>query len=278
MPAQMTGTPRTTDETSLSDHKVARSIFSTFLKLGLISFGGPIAHLAYFRDEFVTKRRWLTERSYADIIALCQFLPGPASSQVGMSLGLLRGGYRGALLAWLGFTLPSAILMMLFAVAISYSTTLPLGLLHGLKIVVVAVVAQAAWGMATQYCRTTARVAIMLACTAALLWMPTITTQLSVLVLSGIAGLSLFHSPNNTVEHEPINVSVGHRAAIISLAIFALLLVTLPLIAHVNPAIHIVDIFYRSGALVFGGGHVVLPLLQSQTVGNGLVSNETFLA
>ena len=169
------------------------TVFLIFLRLGLTSFGGPIAHLGYFRDEFVSRRKWLSERSYADLVALCQFLPGPASSQVGLALGLSRAGYRGAMAAWAGFTLPSAVALMLFAMGIStYGEMIPTGALHGLKIVAVAVVAQAVWGMARNLCTDALRVTIMAAATCAVLMFPTALGQISVIVVSAILGEALF--------------------------------------------------------------------------------------
>lgn len=255
-------------------------IFLIFLRLGLTSFGGPIAHLGYFRDEFVTRRQWLTERSYADLVALCQFLPGPASSQVGMALGLFRGGYTGALAAWAGFTLPSALALILFALGITrYGDAIPPGLLHGLKVVAVAVVAQAIWGMARTLCTDALRVTIMVIAACVVLLMPSAGGQVGVIALAALAGLLLF-KPRQSAEHEPLPVIISRYAGLFWLALFFILLVGLPLLTTLipNQSLSLVDAFYRSGALVFGGGHVVLPLLQSEVVPVHWVSNETFLA
>lgn len=255
-------------------------VFLIFLRLGLTSFGGPIAHLGYFHEEFVNRRRWLSERSYADLVALCQFLPGPASSQVGIALGLSRSGYRGALAAWTGFTLPSAVAMILFAVGISsYGELIPSGILHGLKVVAVAVVAQAVWGMARSLCPDAQRVTIMAAAACLVLWMPSALGQVSVIAAAGIVGVLLF-KPSRESAHEPLPIAVGHTAAILWLTLFFGLLIGLPLLARLFPGqtLEIISAFYRAGSLVFGGGHVVLPLLQAEVVAPGWISAESFLA
>jgi chromate transporter len=256
------------------------SVFKVFLRLGLTSFGGPIAHLGYFRNEFVNRRQWLSERSFADLVALCQFLPGPSSSQVGIALGLSRAGYRGALAAWAGFTLPSAILLILFALGITrWGELLPAGLLHGLKVVAVAVVAQAVWGMARSFCTDLPRIAIMALATGILLAWPTALGQVGVILGAGVLGLLLF-KPSRDGEHEPLPITVGHGAGLLLLGLFFALLLGLPLLAQLWPSqtLQLIDAFYRAGSLVFGGGHVVLPLLQSEVVNTGWVSNEAFLA
>lgn len=256
------------------------AVFLIFLCLGLTSFGGPIAHLGYFRDEFVVRRQWLSERSYADLVALCQLLPGPASSQVGIALGLSRSGYRGALAAWLGFTLPSAIALILFALGIaSYGDAMPAGVLHGLKVVAVAVVAQAVWGMARNLCPDAPRISIMAAATCFVLLIPSAWGQVSVIILAAIVGLLLF-KPQQGEAHDPLPISVRRRVGLFWLALFFALLLGLPLLAAVfpNQTLAMVDAFYRAGSLVFGGGHVVLPLLQAEVVPTGWVDNDAFLA
>lgn len=256
------------------------SIFLIFLHLGLTSFGGPVAHLGYFREEFVTRRQWLSERSYADLVALCQFLPGPASSQVGMALGLSRSGYAGALAAWAGFTLPSAVVLILFALGISnHGDVISPEALHGLKVVAVAVVAQAVWGMARNLCTGVLRVTIMAVAACVVLLVPSAWGQVGTIVAAGIAGLLVFQ-PTQDGAHDPLPITVSHRAGVIWLTLFFALLVGLPLLAQIvpNPVIAMMDAFYRAGALVFGGGHVVLPLLQAAVVPSGWVSNEAFLA
>lgn len=251
-----------------------------FLRLGLTSFGGPIAHLGYFRDEFVNRRRWLSERSYADLVALCQFLPGPASSQVGMALGLLRQGYSGAFAAWAGFTLPSAIALILFALSLSnHATAIPAGALHGLKVAAVAVVAQAVWGMARNLCTDTPRITIMAMAACIALFASSALGQVGIIAAAGVAG-SLLFKPAPNEDHEPLPVTVSPRAGLLWLTLFFALLAGLPMLATLLPcqAIADIDAFFRSGALVFGGGHVVLPLLQAAVVPTGWVSNDAFLA
>lgn len=256
------------------------SVFLIFLRLGLTSFGGPIAHLGYFRDEFVTRRRWLSEGSYAELVALCQFLPGPASSQVGIALGLSRSGYAGALAAWAGFTLPSAIALMLFAIGLAnHADALPSGALHGLKVVAVAVVAQAVWGMARALCPDVPRITIMAAATCFLLLVPTAWGQVAVIALSAILGLLLF-KPQQQTTHEFLPITIRRRVGLLWLALFLVLLIGLPVLASRLPSqtLSMVEAFYRVGALVFGGGHVVLPLLQAELVPIGWVDQGTFLA
>ncbi|MFN3358733.1 MAG: chromate efflux transporter [Pseudomonas sp.] len=256
------------------------SVFLIFLRLGLTSFGGPIAHLGYFRDEFVTRRRWLSERSYADLVALCQFLPGPASSQVGIALGLQRAGYGGALAAWAGFTLPSALLLIVLALGLAqHSEALPSGVLHGLKVVAVAVVAQAVWGMARNLCRGVVRVTLMVIAAVLALLTASAWGQVAVIAAAGVAGLLLF-TPTPNTEHEALPMPIRRRTGALWLGLFALLLVALPLLAETlhNQSLALVDAFYRSGALVFGGGHVVLPLLQAEVVAPHWISKDLFLA
>lgn len=256
------------------------SVFLIFLRLGLTSFGGPIAHLGYFRDEFVTQRQWLTERSYADLVALCQFLPGPASSQVGIALGLSRSGYTGALAAWAGFTLPSAIALILFALGIaSYGDAMPSGVLHGLKVVAVAVVAQAVWGMARNLCPDAPRITIMAAATCFVLLVPSAWGQVGVIAIAAVVGLLLF-KPQQGAAHDPLPIAMRRRVGLFWLTLFFALLMGLPLLTAMFPnhTLAMVDAFYRAGSLVFGGGHVVLPLLQAEVVPSGWVSNDAFLA
>ncbi|HWG04852.1 MAG TPA: chromate efflux transporter, partial [Beijerinckiaceae bacterium] len=252
-----------------------------FLKLGVSCFGGPIAHLGYFRSEFVQRRRWLGEQAYADLVALCQFLPGPASSQVGFSIGWMRAGALGALAAWTGFTLPSAILLVVFAYG-SQQLTGPVasGLLHGLKLVAVAIVAQAVWGMARTLAPDRQRASI--ATLSALIVLASngaAAGQISAILLGGLAGLWLCsEAPPTEAGRLPIIVPTG--AAIFAFVAFFALLGGLPL-AHALwsvPALAVFDAFYRSGALVFGGGHVVLPLLREAFVAPGWISDNTFLA
>ncbi|MBQ0921892.1 chromate efflux transporter [Hydrogenophaga aromaticivorans] len=262
----------------------AWAVFLIFLRLGLTSFGGPVAHLGYFRSEFVERRRWLSEAAYADFVALCQFLPGPASSQVGLALGLARAGYAGAFAAWAGFTLPSAIALIALALGLTQAgdalqSGAGAGLLHGLKVVAVAVVAQAVWGMARSLCPDAPRRALMLAIAALLLAWPGTGTQLLAIALAGVLGLLLMR-PAADAPHEPMSVPVSRTAGAAWLALFFALLLSLPLLLQAMPsqALALVDAFYRAGALVFGGGHVVLPLLQASVVPPGWVSSDAFLA
>jgi len=270
----------TTTSAPTATHDSAWRVFLIFLRLGLTSFGGPIAHLAYFREEFVVRRRWLTEHSYSDLVALCQFLPGPASSQVGMALGLSRAGYRGALAAWAGFTLPSAVALILFALGVAaWGDALPAGVLHGLKVVAVAVVAQAVWGMARTLCSDVPRVSLMAAAACvALLW-PGAWVQVGLIAVAALLGLAVFPALQQG-PHDVLPIRVRRRTGLALLTLFGLLLVVLPLLAAAWPgqALSMVDAFYRAGSLVFGGGHVVLPLLQSEVVPHGWVSKDTFLA
>ena len=260
--------------------KSAWAVFLIFLRLGLTSFGGPVAHLGYFRDEFVIRRKWLTENSYADLIALCQFLPGPASSQVGIAIGLSRAGYAGALAAWTGFTLPSAIVLMLFAIGISsYGDIVPLGVLHGLKVAAVAVVAQAVWGMGKNLCTDVARISIMALAACFVLLVPSALAQVSVIAIAAIIGL-LWFKPEKVIAHDPLPITVRRRTGLVWLFLFFSLLIGLPLLTALYPSqtLSMVDTFFRAGSLVFGGGHVVLPLLQAEIVPAGWISNDTFLA
>ncbi len=256
------------------------AVFLVFLRLGLTSFGGPVAHLGYFREELVVRRRWLSERNYADLVALCQFLPGPASSQVGMALGLARAGYPGALAAWLGFTLPSAVALILFALGLAHwGDAVPAGLLHGLKVVAVAVVAQAVWGMARSLCPDAPRISLMAVAACAVLWWSSAWAQVLVLALAALVGLWTL-APGQGAAHEPLPIPVGRRAGMAWLALFVALLLGLPWAAAVFPhaTLAVADAFYRAGSLVFGGGHVVLPLLQAELVPTGWVDQDTFLA
>ena len=248
--------------------------------LGLTSFGGPVAHLGYFRTEFVEKRKWLSERDYAELVALCQFLPGPASSQVGLAIGLLRGHYRGALAAWLGFTLPSAIVLILFSVSLPLlQSELTQGVLHGLKLIAVAVVAHAVWGMAKTLCNTTAKVSIMTLSAVLILLLPIVWLQPVVILLGALLGYFwLTAEPAASSNALPLKLSI--TSANTFGLLFLLLLVGLPLFGQLYPVavLQLFDTFYRAGALVFGGGHVVLPLLQAEVVPSGIVDADTFLA
>ncbi|CAN7703669.1 chromate efflux transporter [Bradyrhizobium sp. LjRoot220] len=256
-------------------------VFAAFLKLGLTSFGGPIAHLGYFRSEFVERRKWLDETSYADLVALCQFLPGPASSQVGFALGVQRGnGLLGGLAAWFAFTMPSALILFAFAMgAASFTGPVSEGFLHGLKLVAVAVVAQAIWGMSRTLTPDRARAGIALAAIGIVVIFTGSFGQVAAIVLGACAGLWLCRGEAAPVSGH-LDFPVTRRAGFIALVLFATLLLIPPLVvpAAGSQALALFDAFYRSGALVFGGGHVVLPLLQAEVVTPGWVSNEVFLA
>lgn len=255
-------------------------IFKAFLKLGLTSFGGPVAHLGYFRHEFVDRRKWLSEHAYADLVALCQFLPGPASSQVGIAIGLSRAGLGGALAAWLGFTLPSAIVLVLFAFGLSsFAGAEQMGWVHGLKIAAVAVVAQAVVSMAKTLTPDPARMTIAGISAAILLAVPAAWCQVGIMIAAGATGF-LFLKNDKSPPHVEIPVPVTRLWGAISLGVFFMLLAGLPVLSHVsgNHTLNLLDSFYRAGSLVFGGGHVVLPLLQSGVVTPGWITNDQFLA
>lgn len=263
-------------------------VFRAFLKLGLTSFGGPIAHLGYFREEFVVRRGWLDDATYTDLVALCQFLPGPASSQVGFSIGLMRAGYPGGLAAWIGFTLPSAILLVSFAFgAAALNGPIGLGLVHGLKLVAVAIVAQAVAGMARSLCPDRPRASIAAAAAVIVLFSASSIAQIAVIAMGALIGLWVCRegtSPQAAADASAsmrvVAIPVSRRAGMVSLAAFTLLLIGLPLARRLGAgsAIALFDSFYRSGALVFGGGHVVLPLLREAFVAPGWVGDGTFLA
>jgi chromate transporter len=254
-------------------------VFAAFLKLGLTSFGGPVAHLGYFRSEFVERRKWLSESNYADLVGLCQFLPGPASSQVGIAIGLSRAGYPGALAAWTAFTLPSAIALVLFAYGLSvvrgdYGG----GWLHGLKVAAVAVVANAILGMARSLTPDRERATLAVVATAVAFSVPSAWGQIGAILLGGVVGV-LFLRGAVSDDQTVLPLPVGQRAGAIALSMLFVLLLGLPLLASMtgNSDVQLFDTFFRVGSLVFGGGHVVLPLLKAEVV-PGWVSNDAFLA
>ena len=255
-------------------------VLRIFLKLGLTCFGGPIAHIGYFRDEFVVRRKWIDEHAYADLVGLCQFLPGPASSQVGFSIGLMRAGYLGALAAWTGFTLPSAAVLVLFAYgAGALNGPIGTGLLHGLKLTAVAIVAQAVWGMARNLCPDRERASIAVVAALIILFSTSSIAQIGAIVLGGIAGLWLCRSGRAGAVRTRRDAGVAHRGPR-RLGGFFVLLAGLPLLRGLtgSSGVALFDAFYRSGALVFGGGHVVLPLLREAFVAPGWLSDDAFLA
>lgn len=257
----------------------ASEVFWAFLALGLTSFGGPVAHLGYFRTAFVERRQWLSEQAYADLVALCQFLPGPASSQVGFALGLMRAGPWGAAMAWLAFTLPSAIVLVLFALgAAVLDGPVASGIIHGLKVVAVAIVAHAVWGMARNLCPDKTRTGIALAAVFAVVLVSGPLGQVAAIVLGGVAGLLFCRESAAAANNDSLHFPVTRRVGTLALLIFAGLLLLLPLLAASAGWLNVVDAFYRSGALVFGGGHVVLPLLEAEVVQSGWVTADEFLA
>jgi chromate transporter len=254
------------------------SIFRVFLRLGSSSFGGPVAHIARFREEFVQRRKWLSEDDYADTVSMCQFLPGPASSQVGMRLGMLQAGHAGAIAAWIGFTLPSAVLLYLFAVTLSHQR-IPSDVLHSLHVVTVAVVAAAVWDMAKPLWSDRRRLVLMVGSACAIVLLPAAWGQIAVLVSAAFVGRWMFASPE-PLERQHRRMQTRRRVGAVWLTAFFGLLLALSLVADAstNGSLRLFAAFYRTGSMVFGGGHVVLPVLQSEVVGQGLVGQETFLA
>lgn len=255
-------------------------VLAASTRLGLTSFGGPVAHLGYFREEYVTRRKWLDEQSYADIVALCQFLPGPASSQVGIAIGMIRAGYRGALAAWIGFTLPSVLALLAFAYGVDrIGGVLDAGWLHGLKIVAVAVVAQAVYGMAVNLTPDRARITLAILAAVSVLAWSTALSQVLVIIVAGVIGWR-FLPRIEMLPVKPMTVGIGKRTALVCWSLFIGLLFGLPLLHGLagGQTLAIFDSFYRAGSLVFGGGHVVLPLLQAEVVPPGWLTNEEFVA
>jgi chromate transporter len=273
-----------TDTTNHNEIQISRGsvgeVFTAFLKLGLTSFGGPIAHLGYFRDELVLRRKWIDEKGYADLVALSQFLPGPASSQVGFALGLLRGGPLGALAAWAAFTLPSAIFLMIFAYgAAVFGGPVGGGIITGLKIVAVAIVAQAVWGMARNLCPDRERATIALGAVLIVVLLAGALGQVAAIAAGAAAGLLVCRNHHEAVTRH-INFPVSQTFGATSLVLFFALLFGLPILAPAlsSQGLTVFDSFYRAGSLVFGGGHVVLPLLEAEVVKSGWISHDQFLA
>lgn len=259
-----------------------REVFLAFLRLGLTSFGGPVAHLGFFREDLVKRRRWLSEESYASLVALCQFLPGPASSQVGMAVGLMRAGPLGMAAAWVAFTLPSALLMLAFAYGVTHADRAGLagGWLAGLKVAAVAIVADAVLGMAKNLCPDRTRRSLALVAAAAAALVPGALGQIGVIAGGALIGLAVIRLDGVAVTEPARHHLPGRAASLAAFALFALLLVGLPVLAQVtgNAGISLVDTLYRAGALVFGGGHVVLPLIEAELVKPGGLTREVFLA
>jgi chromate transporter len=261
-------------------HGDVGEVFAVFLRLGLTSFGGPIAHLGYFHEEFVARRKWLDEKTYVDLVALSQFLPGPASSKVGIAIGLSRAGYLGALAAWAGFTLPSAVALVAFGYGVtSIGSALGSGWLHGLKVAAVAVVANAVLTMMRTLAPDRERASLAVAAAVLVSAAPTSFGQIGALLLGAAVGLVLFHG-TPADDHANLPHTVSRTVAVTAVVLFFALLIGLPIVVAVMPnhALELFDVFYRAGSLVFGGGHVVLPLLQAAVVPPGWVSNDSFLA
>jgi chromate transporter len=255
-------------------------IFLAFLKLGLTSFGGPVAHLGYFREEFVVRREWVDDKVYSDLVALCQLLPGPASSQVGIALGISKAGLSGGLAAWLGFTLPSALALIGFGYGVaSFGGVSESGAIHGLKVAAVAIVALAVWGMGRTLCPDAKRASLAALSALIALALPSVTGQIAAIVLCGLIGRWTL-SAVAAGPGAPHDFGVGRTPAVVAWAAFFGLLIGLPLLSQSIPshALALFDRFYRSGALVFGGGHVVLPLLRAEVVPPGWITDNLFLA
>ncbi|PLX97479.1 MAG: chromate ion family chromate transporter, partial [Desulfuromonas sp.] len=268
----------TTDKPAGTVKQGAAGVFYTFLKLGFTSFGGPVAHLGYFRKELVERRGWVSDSQFGQLLAICQFLPGPASSQLGFVLGLLRGGWPGALAAFLGFTLPSALLLLLFAALLPYLSG-PIGLaaIHGLKLVACAVVADAVLGMFLKLCPDLPRRIIAVAAAGLLLLAGSAWLQLLVVLGGALAGLALCRTAAEE-RSDLIHPGYGKRFALTLLGVFAVLLLLFLALPAERGLFALAEAFYSAGALVFGGGHVVLPLLEESVVASGWVAQESFLA
>ncbi|MBB5173305.1 chromate efflux transporter [Texcoconibacillus texcoconensis] len=256
------------------------TIFIVSFRLGCTSFGGPVAHLGYFHEEYVRRRKWLDEKSYADLIALSQFLPGPGSSQVGMGIGMMRGGLLGGMVSFLGFTLPSVIILVLFALFIQQAGVDTQTWIQGLKIVAVAVVAHALLGMGKKLAPDRDRATLAVAAFIVITLIQTTWSQVAVILLAGLIGYFLFTRTEENEEGAMTRLPISRKTGALSLTLFTLLLVALPLLNYVTTSlfVQLIDLFYRAGSLVFGGGHVVLPLLEREVVPTGLVGEEAFLA
>ncbi|MGP4077094.1 chromate efflux transporter [Halobacillus sp. K22] len=259
--------------------QILLEILFTSTKLGLTSFGGPVAHLAYFKDEYIDRRKWLNDKTYADLIALCQFLPGPASSQVGISIGILRGGILGGITSFIGFTLPSVVVLVVFAMLYQNFSLADAGFIHSLKVVAAAVVLHALIGLGQKLTPDKSRKAIAITAALIMLLYPSAWIQIVIILAAGLLGLSWFKDKAES-NIEPFAVSISKKTGILSLTILGISLVSLPIIANVvnNSLLNIFDIFFRVGSLVFGGGHVVLPMIERELVPQGLLSPDEFLA
>ncbi|MEN1970087.1 chromate efflux transporter [Lentibacillus sp. N15] len=259
--------------------QILLEILMASTKLGLTSFGGPVAHLAYFKDEYIDRRRWLDDKTYADIIALCQFLPGPASSQVGISIGMMRGGLLGGIVSWIGFTLPSIIVLVVFAMLYQTFSLEDAGFIHSLKVVAAAVVLHALIGLGKKLTPDKTRLAIAVVAASVMLIYPSAWMQILIILGAGLFGLKLFKDKAES-NVKPFSVNISKKTGIISLSILVIALIVLPIITKLtnNPLVSIFDTFFRVGSLVFGGGHVVLPMIEREIVPQGLLSPDAFLA
>ncbi|RYG71987.1 chromate efflux transporter [Lentibacillus lipolyticus] len=264
------------DKTSF---QILLEILFASTKLGLTSFGGPVAHLAYFKDEYIDRRKWLDDKTYADIIALCQFLPGPASSQVGISIGMMRGGLLGGMVSWIGFTLPSIIVLVVFAMLYQTFSLENAGFIHSLKVVAAAVVLHALIGLGKKLTPDKTRLAIAVVAASIMLIYPSAWMQILIILGAGLLGLKLFKDKAES-NVKPFSVNISKKTGIISLTILVVFLIALPIITKLtnNPLFSIFDTFFRVGSLVFGGGHVVLPMIEREIVPQGLLSPDVFLA
>ncbi|WP_099160084.1 chromate efflux transporter [Virgibacillus ndiopensis] len=262
-----------------SSFRILLEILFASTKLGFTSFGGPVAHLAYFKDEYIDRRRWLDDKTYADIIALCQFLPGPASSQVGISIGMMRGGILGGILSWIGFTVPSIVVLIVFAMLYQTFSLEDAGFIHSLKVVAAAVVLHALIGLGKKLTPDKARLTIAVVAASIMLLYPSAWMQILVILGAGLLGLKLFKDKAES-NVNPLNVNISKKTGMISLSILVVALIALPILTKLtnNLFVSIFDIFFRVGSLVFGGGHVVLPMIEREVVPQGWLSPDEFLA
>ncbi|GMU40437.1 MAG: chromate transporter [Chloroflexota bacterium] len=269
-----------THPTTDTAHGSPLEVLRVSTRLGLTSFGGPVAHLGYFRAEYVERRRWLSEAAYADLVALCQFLPGPASSQVGIGVGMMRAGLLGGLMAWIGFTLPSAIALILFALGLQAFDLADAGWLHGLKVVAVAVVTQAVWGMTKNLAPDRPRATIAILAAIAVMTAQTALMQIAVIVAGALIGWRLLRVPEGAAGADTLHVRVPRALVVTAWLLFFGLLVLLPVGRQFieSQALAMVDTYTRVGSIVFGGGHVVLPLMQAEVVPTGWVTQDEFIA
>ncbi len=255
-------------------------IFVSFLLLGLTSFGGPIAHIGYFRNIFVKQKKWLDEKTYADFVSLCNFLPGPSSSQVGISIGYYFKGLKGAILAWVGFTMPSVIILMLFGYAIlNYDNSIPQGVLKGLKAIVVIIVFQAILGMSKSLLKDKVGYIIAFLTASFLIIFPSSFNQLTCLIMSGLLGMFFYREQKRKDKNINFSIKISFWQ-LFPLILFFIFLIALPTINEIfnSNLLNLANSFFKVGSMVFGGGHVVLPLLNEEFVASGMIENDLFLA